>query len=393
MTKWDLNRLRYTVRKLTGKYDVNQLPDSSNGEPSISNPPGIDDYLNDFYLYDFPEECKTLKLKDYYTFTTIPNCGTYNVPQNVIDIEPPIYIDNYQCAWHQSPDEFYRIWPEFNFIEQNLFSPDGVTTSFTFTLPMAQNSTNVNSSPLSAIQQGTVVIGLQPNISGTNFANMETFVDSDPGVPLDIPVQRIYSQGTLTGNQGGTGTINYLTGAVTINYANAPPNGVTSSCHYHPYIPSRPNDVLFFQQQLFFRAIPNDTYLVKVLATVLPTTVISAATNATVIPSLLVDPTTTPNSAPTSTTVQIQGFTGTGTDLPQFNEWWQMLAYGAALKIFAEDVDSDQYQILDQFYQKQRLLAQRKALRQLANQRIPTVYGNSNNGGVYGNGLPTFPYY
>ena len=24
---WDLSRLRYTVRKITGKFDVNQLPD------------------------------------------------------------------------------------------------------------------------------------------------------------------------------------------------------------------------------------------------------------------------------------------------------------------------------------------------------------------------------
>ena len=27
MTVWDLSRLIYTVRKITGKYDISQLPD------------------------------------------------------------------------------------------------------------------------------------------------------------------------------------------------------------------------------------------------------------------------------------------------------------------------------------------------------------------------------
>ena len=94
MTVWDLSRLRYTVRKLTGKFDVNQLPDGSPsaGAVSVSNPPGVDDYINDFYIYDMPEHLRTLKLKRFYNFTTVPNCGTYSIPQTIYQLEPPIYI-------------------------------------------------------------------------------------------------------------------------------------------------------------------------------------------------------------------------------------------------------------------------------------------------------------
>ncbi len=384
MSTWDLNRIRYAIRKVTGKYDTSQMPDTSTGEINISNPAGIDDYINDFYLYDMPEHFRTLKLRDFYTFTTVPNCGTYSIPENIIEVYPPIYIDNYQFAWYQQPDTFYRIWPEFNFIDRNLFTPDGVTRTYTFTLTQTP------------VQQGSVVIGLQPNIDGQAAGALETFTDVDEPIPLDIPTQQYFvNPGILTGNQGGTGTIDYLTGSVTITYANAsgPKKGATSSCHYHPYVASRPRDIMFWQQQLFLRPIPNDTYLVKVMAYMLPTTAISAATNATTRPSLFVDPSTTPTTPPSPTTVTIEGFSGQSgslpTDLPLFNEWWQMIVYGASLKIFAEDGDWTEYDSLKMRFEEQKLLAQRKTLRQLANQRIPTPYAEN----VGGNTWPIFPIY
>lgn len=385
MTNWDLNRLRYAIRKITGKYDTTQLPNTSVGEVNISNPAGIDDYINDFYLYDMPEHFRTLKLRDFFTFFTIPNCGTYNIPQNIVQIYNPIYVDNYEMAWHQFPDVFYRIWPELNFIDRNLFTPTGAQNSYSFTLTQTP------------IQQGTVVIGLQPNIDGQTPGILETFTDQDQPIPLDVPVQQYFvNPGILIGNQGGTGTIDYLTGAVTITYksVNGPPSGTTSSCHYHPYVASRPRDLLFWQQQILVRPIPNDTYAIKTMAYVLPTTAISAASNATQRPSLFVDPTTTPTSIPTSTTVQIQGFTGQSgslpTDVPQFNEWWQLIAYGAALKIFIEDGDHAEFERYKGYFEEQKLLAQRKTLKQLGSQRIPTQYAENN---FSAPSFPVFPIY
>lgn len=384
MTVWDLSRLRYTVRKITGKFDTNQLPDTSPlaGQVSVSNPPGVDDYINDFYLYDLPEHMRTLKLRDFYYFSTIPNCGTYSVPENVYEIYPPFYVDNYQFSWYQFPEQFYQVWPELNFIDQNLFSPNGMTLGFTFTLTQTP------------VQQGTVVIGLQPNQSGQAAGILETFTDSDQPIPLDIPKKQYFvNPGVLIGNQGGSGTIDYLTGSVTINYAVAPPAGVNSSCHYHPYVASRPRDCLFWQQQLIIRPIPNDTYQVKVMAYVMPTTVLSAATNATSYPSLAIGAGTTPTSAPAVNTITVQGFSNAGSsnpksDLPQFNEWWQLIAYGAALKILVEEGDHEEFARVKPYFEEQKMLAQRKTLRQLAKQRIPTAYSDNNFGGPQ---WPIFP--
>ena len=370
MTTWNLNRLRYAIRKITGKYDQYQLPDfTAPGQPNINtNPVGIDDYINDYYLYDLPENLRTFKLKRFFTFTTIPNCGTYNVPQYVYQLEPPIYVDNYQFAWYQSPESFYRIWPELNFIDQNLFTPDGSTSSFTFTLSQTP------------VQQGTVVIGLKPNQDGNPSPTLESFTDTDQPIPLDLPpLQRFVNPGTLTGNQGGTGTIDYLTGVCTINYSINPPTGATSSCHYHPYVASRPRDIMFFQQQLFIRPIPHDTYLVKMIGYFMPTTVMSAATNAT-------------PTAPADASGNLQGFNDPqNTYLPNFNEWWQMIAYGASLKIFLEDGEHEEYARYKPVYEEQVLLSQRRCLKQLSNQRIPTAYSESTQNG--GAAWPIFPLY
>jgi hypothetical protein len=356
MTVWDLSRLIYTVRKITGIYDTSQLPDQSFGEVSITNPPGIVDYINDFYLYDFPEQLRTLKLRDFYTFWTVPNCGTYNLPQNIYQVEPPIYIDNYQFAWYQSPDIFYRIWPELNFIDAAIATTDGISTQYTFTLTQTP------------VQQGTVVIGVQPNVDGNPSPQLETFVDQDTPVLLDQPTQITFvNPGTLTGNLGGTGTVDYLTGAVTINYATPPPAGLNINAHYHPYVASRPRDIMFYQQQLFLRPIPNDTYAVKVMAYQQPTVAISSLSNA----------------------ATKSEFDGTLTDVPLFNEWWQVLAYGAALKILIENSDHEQYARNKIYFEEQKLLAQRKCLKQLANQRIQTPYAEN----VSGPAWPIFPIY
>ena len=381
---WDLSRLRYTVRKLTGKFDVNQLPDTSPGpgQVSVQNPPAVDDYINDYYLYDMPEDLRTLKLRDFYTFNTIPNVGTYGLPESIYEVYDPIYIDNYQFRWFQYPNEFYQVWPELNFIDQNLFQGDGNTKSFTFTLSQTP------------VQQGTVVIGLKPNQDGNPSPPLEVFRDKDHPIPLDIPIQQVFiNPGALTGSFGSTGTIDYLTGVVTLNYLNAPPNGTIGTCHYHPYVASRPRDILYWQDQLFIRPIPDDSYFVKIMAYMMPTAVLSAASNSPVYPAEIVDPTTTNFSTPTANTVTVNGFTGTPpqrlTDLPLYNEFWQVIAYGAAIKILVEEGDWEEVAPLQAIYERQKMLAQRRTLRQLAHQRIPTVYSTQSG---RGDTWPIFPF-
>jgi len=345
-TVWNLSRLRYEVRKITGKLDASQIPDSSNSllPISASNPPGIDDYINDFYLYDFDEELRTLELKNFYVFQTIPNLGTYSLPPGLFfEAETPIYVDGYQIAWYQNPDIFFRIWPQLSFIQNQIATTDGTSTSYTFTL---------SSTP---IQQGTLSIGTTP------VQNMAVESFSDPQ-PVDVFVNPENLLSTNAANVA-PGTIDYITGAVTINYETPPPAGLSINAHYYPYVASRPRDCLFFHQQFNFKPIPNDVYQIKVLAYQQPTTVLAGGGSGT----------------------QFQN----GTDTAIFNEWWQVIAYGAALKIFVDDSDHEQYQANLVYFERAKLNAQRRALKQLSNQRIQTPYSEN----ASGNSWTIFPFY
>lgn len=339
MTTWDLDRMRYTIRKITGKYDTGQLPDASPVLPvSINNPPGIDDYINDFYLLDMPEHLRLLKLETYYQFTCVPNVDTYPVDQTYLEVVPPVYIDNYQGGWYQSPEQFKRLWPDFDFIEQGVFTSDG-TNAYNFTLSQTP------------VLQGSVTIGAPSNSLGV----FETFTDQAASGAFVNP-------GVLTGSLGGAGTIDYITGVVTLNFFAPVTAGVSFNCHYYPYIASRPRDVLFFNQSLCLRPVPQDTYQIKMIAYVQPTVAIA-------------------NSTATRTQ-----FIGVGTDSTLFNEWWQMVAYGAALKILIEDGDLEEADRYKGVFEEQKLLAQRRTIKQLVNQRIPTEYSQVGTG-------PSFPVY
>lgn len=352
-TVWNLSRLRYTVRKITGKLDQSQIPDSSSSAFPISatNPPGIDDYINDFYLYDFDEHLRTLKLEDWYYFQTEPNLNTYNLPVNYFAAQMPIYVDGYEIAWYQDPKIFFRIWPQLSFIQNAVATGNGTTGPYSFTL---------SSVP---IQPGTVVFGTTPVASPP----LESFSDSVQADTFTNPVT-VLTTPTLFKTSAAVPSIadsslNYITGAVTLNFATVVPNGVSINAHYYPYVASRPRDCLFFQQQFTFKPVPNDTYQIKVMAYQQPTTLMA------------------------------NGLSGAQfinqTDLAMYNEWWQVIAYGAALKILIEEGDHEEYERNRGYFEEAKLLAQRRCLKQLSNQRIQTNYAENSGQGTW----PIFPFY
>lgn len=306
-----LNNIRRTIRNITGRKDVNQLSDAR-----------IDDYINDFYLYDFPERLKTLEMEGFYESTTIPNVAEYTLPQDYYLVKAPAYVAGYQVGWHQSPDVFYSIWPDLRFLEQVSTGTGGINYTFTLT-----NTTILQQSVL--ISAGNEVFTDYRNITG-------------------------YPNGQLLSNMGGTGTIDYSTGIATVTFGLAVAVGEPIIAQYYRYVASRPRDILFYPYNykiydapnytensvlsFVFRPVPNHAYMFRMLALRRPTAMPAA------------------NSS------------------PEFVEWCNLIAYGAALKIFIEDADWEEYRNMYPIFQEQKNLAQRRALKQLATQRAHTQY-------------------
>ena len=70
----------------------------------------------------------------------------------------------------------------------------------------------------------------------------------------------------------------------------------------------------------------------------------------------------------------------TATDDPQLQEWWQLLAYGAADKIFADNADFEDLEKFRPLLKEQMDLVLRRTIVQQTSERTATIYTEQTNG-------------
>lgn len=299
----DLTRIQRKVRTLTGSFSESQL-----------TTPDLNDYINTFYLYDFPEHLRLFSLRDDFVFYTQPNVGTYDQnntdydPNTIISVLKPIYISGYDSFFSQSQAEFYALYPRINF-QETMGQGNGVLQNFTYTLtetPVLQNE---------------ITIGAQ-DVSGN------TLQVRDDG------------NGNLIGDVlgSGTNTINYVTGAVDVTFNAAVENGGDVTIFSVPYTPSRPDAMLFFDNQFILRPVPDKVYKVSVEVYRQPTYLMNNSSS------------------------------------PLLKQWWQFIAFGAAKKILEERQDLEGLQAILPFYKEQELLVLRRTIVQQTNERVATIF-------------------
>jgi len=105
-----LSKIRSKVRKLTSSPSPAQLLDET-----------IDEYINDFYLYDLPSHLQLLSLQKTYTFYTKPNVDRYSLPADPSTapsssrayyiVKPPVYVAGYEAFFTQNNQEFSNMYP------------------------------------------------------------------------------------------------------------------------------------------------------------------------------------------------------------------------------------------------------------------------------------------
>lgn len=308
-----LAAIRTKVRRLTRSPSPAQITDIQ-----------IDEYVNTFIAYDLPEHLRLFTLRRNFSFYTQPNVDVYettagaatdplfNFRNVVTTVHPPVYINGYQARFTLSQQEFYGIYPKVN-TQFQLGTGDGVTTFFSGTL-----------TPVPILQNSVVVNG----ISATNASDV--FVDD--------PQTNETGNLVIPNNTGVVGTINYITGAITVTFNNAPATGEPVNVLFNGYVASRPDMILFFDNKFFIRPVPDQSYRVEMEVFIRPTQLIVAA------------------------------------DIPELEQWWQYIAYGAAKKVFEDKMDMESVQnILPEFKQQERLVL-RRTLVELANQRVATIY-------------------
>jgi hypothetical protein len=370
-----LQDIRQKVRRLTARPSDVQIKDDQ-----------IDDYINTFYLYDLPEDLQLMSNRVNYQFLTTANRAVYDLPNNLyLTGLPPVFIGGYQSYMTQSRENFYRINPSLNYLQQEVANGgDGMGNAsagpYSFILPNNPIMCGWKRNPPGAYS--TSVYGTQSDVPANTMSWMVLI--SGPGVPdatsgltqsysliddgqgnlfdpndIDTVITPQAASGSQSAIIGSRGTINYITGAVqifgngtgpsplSVGFAAPIADGASINAQYVPYVASRPMSVVFYQQQFNLYPIPDQAYTVSFEAYALPTVLLN------------------------------------DTDVPNMLEWGQVLAYGAADKIFTDNGDIENSMKFRPYLEEQLKLIQRRTIVQQTPERVATIYTEQTGSGQF----------
>jgi len=329
------------IRKLTVSSD--QITDDE-----------IIDYINSFYLYDFPAEFRSLDLKDVYTFNTIKGVDTYPFDRDHwINVQDPAYVSKRIVRLFQDPQSFYF----YNFNSSNHWQQNDVLTTstgvdtFTGTLGSAPILRSINNNPIVSTQTSNTAVfpaGFPATYPNSNINRIQNFLitaNVSNGTTLNVTDD---GAGNLIGDIGvGVNTVNYNTGAIDVTFSQVVPSGEDVRVLYNPVQLNIPLSILFFQDQLVLRPVPDQGYICEIVGYRTPSQALLG----------------------TDTTTNYSG-------RPEMKEWWETIAVGASKKIYEDRIDMEGVAMMDKMLVERYNLNYRRTSAQLGKQRIQTLYNS-----------------
>lgn len=327
------------VRKLTGSANAFQLTDAQ-----------IIDYINSFYLYDFPAMFRSLKLKDRYTFNTQRGIDVYPFDsEHFTTVEGPCYCMKRAIPMYQNPAGFWGL--NFNWqFQQNITQGSVVIGAGPYAgilnnIPIIRSVNNnpIVSSPLSSVlpfPTGNPVAFPQANIS--RVQNILITANVALGTTLNVTDD---GNGNLIGN--GTGAIDYDTGVISVTFSQAIPAGNQIQVQYNPANMNIPLSIMFYQNQFTLRPVPDQGYSIELIAYRQPSQALLGSED--------------PDNPDTA-------------GVPELKEWWECLAFGASKKIYEDRLDPDGIQLMDKALFERYAVAEARTYAQLGKQSINTIY-------------------
>ena len=343
-----LSTIQVKVRRLTRSPSEAQLTTDD-----------LNNYINTFVVYDFPEHLRLFNLRTTYNFWTNPfqdvyptdiisfagatSNPLYDFQNRYLTVHGPFYIAGFPAFYSQSREQFFGIYPLVNSILSTGTTGNGTQTTFSGVITNNTGPNFVN--PLLANQTSTL---LQNNVLFSSIAT-----DLSGLAMIDVPLVN-----TTTGNKSAVGnlyvpgsqpatpptvvdpnnTINYVTGQYTVTFPQAPGAAQPINTQTIPQIVGQPQAVLYYDNKFTIRPVPDQPYQVNFECYVTPTYLME--NNST----------------------------------PELNEWWQYIAYGAAKKIFEDRMDTDSVQMIMPEFKTQERLCLRRTIVQYTNDRTSTIY-------------------
>ena len=351
MANSTLQAIRTKIRRITRSPSLSQITDAQ-----------LDEYINTFILYDFPEHLRLFSLRTllkfytqpgvdvYDTTTTVTTDPLYNFRNKYVAIHPPLFIAGVQSFYTQWRDVFYGMWPQTNTIADTLLRGNNFSGPFTgrvtTLVPPVATPPFINPQPF--ILQRSV-----------NFNCLDT--DGTSMIMVDIPISNTIGNLTQANVplvppydviQDPDNYIDYVSGQYVITFPTITELMAPIWFEGILYQPGKPLGVLYYDDKFTIRPVPDKTYSIEFEVDVRPTELINS------------------------------------TDVPYLEQWWQYISWGSAKKIFEDRMDMDSVQLIMPEFKQQERLVLRTTLTQQANERTTTIYtqGKNYNTGWFGGG-------
>jgi len=354
-----LGTIRTKVRRLTQSISPAQLSDAE-----------LDQYINTFIAYDMATRLKLFSLRTTLTFytqpgkdvyennTTDPNDPLYNFNSKYTAVHQTAYVAGVAAFFTQNRDVFYGNWPQTNAVTNTGLFGNGTAGPFTGQLPPALNSpSTVFGQP--HVLQGSVLFSCL-DANGTAM-NVVDYPATNTIGYLGVPGLDQQFTGARPNSVTNNGQVNYITGAYTVTFPGAtglqnPPTGNPVIATFINYAPGLPTSILYYNNKFTLRPVPDKAYVVQIEADIQPLQLLQ--TN----------------------------------DMPQIQQWWQYIAYGAAKKIFEDKLDQDSVAKITPEFEKQEALVLSTTMTQYCESRTVTPYTNNGINSAWGNGFNRWPY-
>jgi hypothetical protein len=356
-----LAAIQTKVRRLTRSLSEAQLSTTD-----------LNNYINTFIVYDFPEHLRTFKLRQQFNFWCNPYQDVYNTDelsfgdpvanptivdnplynfQNIyLTVHPPVYIAGYNSMYTQSREQFFGIYPFVNSIASIGQTGDGATTSFSGVINSQQALVpgNLNQQVVTLVQNQVLFSSVDVNLNGLALVDVPLIV---PATGNPSVLGNLYVPGTqpttppTTVDFDPNNFINYFTGQFKITFPTAPNVGTLINSQTVPQVVAIPQAMLFHNNQFTLRPVPDQPYQINFEVDIRPVALLDSE------------------------------------QVPQLEEWWQYISYGAAKKIFEDRMDLDSVALILPEYRKQENLCNRRTIVQYTNERAATIYTEHNGAG------------
>lgn len=347
----------------------------------------IIDYINRFYVNDVDPRVQLFDLKKKYQFVTSPGIDQYNMPLYNVQVSDtgnnssasyplyqgfttPCYINGIECAFYTQKELFYKNWP--NVLQTYTAYGDG-GGQYVIQLPGLPSTAPKN--PQNGILRGHVDISgvlstgqnidppleelFPPNEIPSTSIESRVLISFQDSIGRNI---RIGDSGTLLNEDRNCGpliqlgnapfgnldlglytrtenVINYLTGTIYIDTVNfSIPSGNNINIQYYFFQSGIPRAILFYNNTLTLRNVPNSNYLVELDAYLTPAIFLKSV------------------------------------DTQKYGYLEEYLARGAARKMLADTGDVEQFNFNEPLFREQELLVLKRSERQWTSTRTPSFY-------------------